>query len=53
VEVRYMNAGVILVIVIGVLIVIGGPIIGHYAEKASHKAEVAEKAEAAAKAKKQ
>jgi hypothetical protein len=34
-----LDITLILVIVFGLLLCVGGPIIGHYAAKASHKAE--------------
>lgn len=34
-----MDTSIIIVIVLGVIICVGGPIIGHYASKASEKAE--------------
>jgi multisubunit Na+/H+ antiporter MnhG subunit len=37
--VGYLDISIIVVIVIGVIIIVGGPIIGHIASKASHKAE--------------
>lgn len=46
-EVKRMDAGLIIVIILGGLIIVGGPIISHYAAKASAKAEKAEKAEKA------